>query len=162
MMFAAAVGCGCSNTANLLTTGSAPPTVAQTISTDTQSRLHQVAGTSARGKRCGFNFDATHLKTSYLNYEMRQGATSEQVAKISQSYDATVIRKLNEVEANPDYCSDRVTSLIKSALERHKAGDFAPTRGDPQAIVGVRTPQPEAFDGGKFFAERARDPATTR
>jgi hypothetical protein len=158
-----AMSCGCTNAASLLTTGGLSPAATPGLANDTQSRLRQVASTSARAKRCAFNFDPARLKTSYLDYERSQGATAEQVSKISESYDATLASKAKEVEANPNYCSDRVASLIKSALERHKAGDFTPTQGDPQAIVGVAAPAaPAPFDAGKFYTDRAKDAEQAR
>jgi hypothetical protein len=163
VVFVATISCGCTNAASLLTTGSLTPAATQGLANDTQSRLRQVASTSARAKRCAFNFDPARLKTSYLDYERSQGATAEQVSKISESYDATLASKAKEVEGNPSYCSDRVTSLIKSALERHKAGDFTPTQGDPQAIVGVAAPAaPAPFDAGKFYTDRAKDAEQAR
>jgi hypothetical protein len=145
--------CGCANTTSLLTTGGL--VTSQSAANDPQSsRLHQVAATSARAKRCGFNFDPARLKASYLDYELRQGATTEQVSSIAQRYDTTLMTKLKEVEAKPTYCSDRVTALIKVALERHVAGDFTPTTGQLPTPAAVSPVAEEPWDTKEIWVNK--------
>ena len=126
-------------------------------SNGSEARLHQVASTSARAKRCQFSFDADRLKVSYLDYELRQGATTEQISTLAKSYDLTQMSKFEEVFAKPTYCSDRVTALIKTALERHLAGDFRPTVVDPQipaaTTAGIDAEKP--FDASQMWGSQA-------
>jgi hypothetical protein len=146
-----AASCGCSNAPSILSTGSLSAATSQSSANDSQSRLHQVAATSARAKRCGFNFDPARLKTSYLDYELRQGATTEQVSSLAQRYDITLMSKLKEVEAKANYCSDRVTALIKVALERHVAGDFTPTTGQPPTLAAVSPPAEQPWETNEIW-----------
>jgi len=88
-----ALQCGCGNSsAGLATssTGLLPPDAPGTISIDDpMARPIAVSWTSARAKRCGFYFDPAKLRSNYLAYEAKQGATGEQYAKIERTYDTT-------------------------------------------------------------------------
>src|SRR5215470_2318821 len=92
---------------------------------DPMARPVAVAWTSSRARRCGFVFDGAKLRTSYLAWEAKQGATREQMAKIEQSYDATYKIIFDKVAGDAGYCTDRKSAEIKTDLQRHLAGDYA-------------------------------------
>jgi hypothetical protein len=136
LLFVAAANWGCSNGSGGNTNGSLIPatTLVERDANDKQSRLVQVASTSARAKRCGFAFDPDTLKGSYLAYEAKQGSSGEQVG-IGNNYDSVVMSISKEVGANSRYCSDRETARIKAALQRHLAGDYTPDPPKPQSVA---------------------------
>lgn len=121
---------GCSGgltTASL--TGSSPsqvaaPTPPPVTSTD---RALQVASASARAVKCGYYFDASKLKATYMASEAQGGAAADQLQKIDREYEYTRTAVTNQIAKQPDYCSDARTKEIKADLTRHLAGDFAPT-----------------------------------
>jgi len=117
----------CSNSASGLTTGATPAgDVPAAISNeDPLARPIAVAWTSARAQRCGFYFDATKLRASYLTYEAKQ-SNPEQLAKAQKSYDSTFKVIGDRVSGDPDYCTERKGTEIKTDLQRHLAGDFTP------------------------------------
>lgn len=116
-----------------------------------------VAWTSARAQRCGFYFDATKLRASYLAYEAKQG-NAEQLSKAEKSYDATFKTIRERVSADPDYCTDAKGNAIKADLQRHLAGDFSPKFPEPKKVeacpfLGCPTvpTSDEPFNSKKMF-----------
>lgn len=124
---------GCGSGASGLTAASVAGDAPGITNEDPLARPIQVAWTSARAQRCGFNFDTGKMRTSYLTYEQRQGAAGEQLVKIQTSYDTTFKTISGKVSADPDYCTDKRSGLIKADLQRHLAGDYAPNLPKPQA-----------------------------
>ncbi len=116
-------------------------------------RAMQVAATSARATRCGYNFDPAKLKATYLAYESQQGGSADQIAKLDRTYEYTkgsVTKKM----ADPDeYCSDEQTAKIKTDLTRHMAGDFSLSQRAEASLLdslsGNSTTQP--WDKQKAF-----------
>jgi hypothetical protein len=94
---------------------------------DPTSRAFQVGTVSARAVKCGYNFDAVKLKTSFLAAEAGQGASSEDVPRIEKIYDVAFNGVTKAVAADPRYCTEQRTKDIKTDLTRHLAGDFAPS-----------------------------------
>jgi hypothetical protein len=90
------------------------------------ARPTQVAWTSAKAQRCGFNFDPTKLRASYIAYEQRQGAAGDQLNKIQSAYDTTFKSISSRVSGDADYCTDKKSAEIKADLTRHLAGDYGP------------------------------------
>ena len=82
------------------------------------------------------------MRSTYLGYESQQGAAGEQLAKIQNSYDTTFKTISAQVSADPDYCTDKRSNLIKADLQRHLAGDYAPNLPKPAKA--------EASCGGLF------------
>ncbi|NJO36001.1 MAG: hypothetical protein HC869_25935 [Rhodospirillales bacterium] len=118
----------CGNSASGLTTGATPPAgelPAAINNEDPLARPVAVAWTSARAQRCGFYFDPTKLRATYLAYEAKQSG-GEQLAKAEKSYDSTFKIIRDRVSSDPDYCTDRKGREIKTELQRHLAGDFTP------------------------------------
>jgi hypothetical protein len=156
---------GCSSGAGLSTgsTGDGP-----TMSNeDPLARPVHVAWTSARAQRCGFNFDANKLRSNYLGYESRQGATGEQFIKLERSYDSTFKTTSERVSADPGYCTDKKGLDIKAELTRHLAGDFAPNFPKPKVVAkcgGLFDPcdsgrTEEKFESKKFWTEMDKNPS---
>ena len=95
---------------------------------DPSSRAFQVGAVTARAQKCGFNFDAEKLRTSYLAAEAQLGTPVEEIAKAERlvgSARATVAKVIAPAE---DYCSDERVAYIRGDLTRHLAGDFTPGR----------------------------------
>lgn len=87
-----------------------------------EDRATQVAATSARAERCGFNFNADRLRANYLASESAAGTASD----MSQRYDVTRKSLIAALVKDEGYCSEGRTKAIKADLGRHLAGDFAP------------------------------------
>jgi hypothetical protein len=153
-------GCGSSAVGGLSTAsvGADSPGV---TSEDPLARPIQVAWTSARAQRCGFNFDTAKLRANYLSYESRQGAAGEQLAKLQNSYDTTFKTISGRVSADPDYCTDKKSSEIKADLTRHLAGDYTPNLPKPKVEVSCGLfgtacdsgKTDEKFESKKFYDE---------
>ena len=156
-----AVHAGCGSSAVGLSTASVGADAPGVTSEDPLARPIQVAWTSARAQRCGFNFDTAKLRATYLSYESRQGATGEQLAKIQNSYDTTFKTISGRVSADPDYCTDKKSSEIKVDLTRHLAGDYTPKLPKPKVEVSCgffggacdSGQTDEKFESKKFYDE---------
>lgn len=159
---ALAAGCG-SSASGLMTGSTASADMPGSISNeDPLARPIGVAWTSARAHRCGFYFDPTKLRTSYLAYEAKQ-SSAEQLAKAEQTYDSTfkVIRE--RVGADPDYCTDKKGVEIKANLQRHLAGDFAPNFPKAKKVescglfgCGSTSSSSEKWDSQKWWEDEAK------
>jgi hypothetical protein len=158
LLLCASLLASCSNSASGLTTGatSAGDVPAAISNDDPQARPIAVAWTSARAQRCGFYFDATKLRASYLAYEAKQ-SNPDQLAKAQKSYDSTVKVIGDRVAGDPDYCTDRKGTEIKTDLQRHLAGDFTPKLPQTKKVetcgmfgcAPVKSDEP--FDAKKLF-----------
>jgi hypothetical protein len=150
----AALLAACGNSASGLTTGSAGSEAPGTIGNDHPlARPVAVAWTSARAQRCGFYFDPTKLRTSYLAYEGKQ-SPPDQLAKAEKTYDSTFKTISQRVSGDPDYCNERATGQIKTDLQRHLAGDFTP-----------KLPAPKTAETCGFFGcpvEKSDEPLDAR
>ena len=102
---------------------------------DPMARPVQVAWTSARAEKCGFNFDAGRLKSSYIAYEQAQGADVNRLGNIAKSYDMTAAKIKGSLAGQDDYCSDRKSALIKADLQRHLAGNYEPNFPEDKKVV---------------------------
>lgn len=110
------------------------------VNGDPNTRALQVGATSARALKCGYNFDPVKLKTSFLAYEMGQGADTAGLSRIEQIYDIAYNGVTKASATDPKYCSGEKTAEIKAALTRHLAGDYAPAarkRVEPQDDGGI-------------------------
>ena len=163
LLAGAALHAGCSNSASGLITGTAPPAADMPGSVSSENPLARpiaVAWTSARAQRCGFYFDASKLRASYLAYEGKQ-SSAEQLANAEKSYDATfkVIRE--RVSSDPEYCADSKSAEIKANLQRHLAGDFTPNF--PKAKVaescgffGCGATSSEPWDSKQWWEDQSK------
>jgi hypothetical protein len=103
---------------------------------DPMARPVQVAWTSARAQKCGFNFDPARLKANYIASEQRSGADAQRLAMVDKSYDMTVTKIKSTIGNADSYCSERTTAAIKSDLTRHLAGNFEPNFPEDKAQAG--------------------------
>jgi len=173
MLAATALHAGCSNSSAGLgvatgstSSGLLPADAPGSLNNDDpMARPVAVAWTSARAKRCAFYFDPAKLRTNYLAYEAKQGASGEQYAKIEKTYDTTYRATFEKVAADPDYCNDRKGLEIKVDLERHLAGDYTPNLPKPKPIAscgfwGCQSSSDEPFSTKKFWTDQEKNPRT--
>lgn len=143
---------GCGASLDSLSTGSlfggssktAAPAAAPQIPNDPTTRAMQVGTTSARALKCGFNFDPVKLRTQFLANEAGALGNAQDVAKIEKVYDVS-FNGISKAVAGQgaSYCSAHKTAEIKSALNRHLAGDYTPElpKAEPE-------PEEEGLFGG--------------
>ena len=93
---------------------------------DPTTRAFQVGTVSARGVKCGFNFDPAKLKATYLMYESKQPGGTENLAKVEKIYDVSFNGVAKAVAEQADYCTDAKTTIVKADLNRHLKGDYTP------------------------------------
>jgi hypothetical protein len=103
---------------------------------DPMARPVQVAWTSARAQKCGFNFDANRLKSSYITYEQGQGADATRLGSIDKTYDMTVGKIKGTIADANTYCTDKQSAAIKSDLTRHLAGNYEPNFPEDKKVAG--------------------------
>jgi hypothetical protein len=157
-------GCNNADYAAISTSITPPPSQPEVSSPDPMSRPLAVAWTSARAKRCGFSFDPTKLRTVYLGYEAKQGATGEGYAKIEKAYDTSYRVTLEKVSSDPNYCTEQKQRQIKADLERHLVGDYS-SNLPPKSAAACKSwfgcassNSDEPFDGNKFWREKESEP----
>jgi hypothetical protein len=162
LLAAGVVLAACSNSASGLITGTMQDgDMPGGITNDNPlARPIGVAWTSARAQRCGFYFDATKLRASYLAYEARQ-SNAEGLAKAEKSYDTTFKGTKDRISADPDYCTEAKGDAIKAALQRHLAGDFTPKfpvakKEESCGFFGCTPVYTEPLDQKKFWQEQER------
>ena len=111
---------------------------AKPVTDDRTERALLAGATSARAARCGYNFDPSRLRHSYLAYETAQGGTPEELAKAEKTYDYTRTSLVAKIAKEDDFCSDGKTKEIKAALTKQLAGDFAapPKKQEVQVSSG--------------------------
>lgn len=131
---AAAVLAGCSGPSGISTSallsGDAQAKPGDVVATgnDPTSRAIQVGATSARARKCGFNFDPVKLKANFLAAETRAGTPPDQVQKADREYDYIANRVTTEIARDQTYCSEDRTRTVKTDLGRHLAGDFSASK----------------------------------
>lgn len=103
---------------------------------DPMARPVQVAWTSARAQKCGFNFDPAKLRASYLQQEQASGADATRMANVTKSYDMTVDKIKSTIGNAETYCTDRTSAAIKADLQRHLAGNFEPNFPEDKKVAG--------------------------
>ncbi|MBN9246985.1 MAG: hypothetical protein J0I81_05950 [Hyphomicrobium sp.] len=131
---AALGGCGASlpslPTTGSLLGGQSKAATANANPNDPLARTMDVAATSARAIKCGYNFDPVKLKGQFIASET--AANPADGAKLSQIYDTAfngVSKALTEKGA--DYCTPLKVAKIKLALTRHLNGDYTPSPPEP-------------------------------
>ncbi len=125
-MLAACSGGGGLTTASLLGTPAAKPQADE----PTERALHS-ASISARASKCGYNFNPTRLRESFLASEAAAGATPEQMTKLGQSYDFTHATVSKQISNPEEYCSEQRTREVSTALSKQLAGDFRSPKKPP-------------------------------
>lgn len=123
---------GCSSGIAGLSTGStantSPPVPTAPVVVKPADRALQVAATSARAGKCGYNFDPGRLRSGYIASEVQAGLAPAETATLEKLYDATRTRVAASITDAEEFCSDEQTAVIKSDLKRHMAGDFSVSR----------------------------------
>lgn len=161
LLAAAGVVAGCSGGGGNIITGTTASATESPGALPPENPLARptgIAWTSARAEKCGFYFDSTKLRASYLAYEAKQ-SPPDQMPKLQQAYDNTFKMIGQRVTADPDYCTDRKSAEIKAELTRHLAGDFTvkpiPKPKEECGFLGcLDTPKSdEAWDTKKFWKE---------
>ena len=155
----------CSNGSAGLTTnaGLLPPDAPPMAGIDdATARPVAVSWTSARAKRCGFYFDPAKLKTNYLAYEAKRGATGEQYAKIERTYDSTYRATSEKIALDADYCTERKGLEIKADLERYLQADYTPNLPKPKPIAscgfwGCTSSGDTPFSDKKFWDDQQKN-----
>ncbi len=99
-----------------------PP--APTAVTDPRRRAIRVAEISARAEKCGFNFDASRLRTNYLASEVQGGLDAAQVAQVTAVYDKAREVTWREVAGDEGYCYGSRPAQVKADLTKVLANDF--------------------------------------
>jgi hypothetical protein len=129
---AASLG-GCGASLPKLTTGSLFGTKAEAPpidrNNDPATRTMDVAATSARAIKCGYNFDPAKLKSNFLSTQ--SAGNPADLPKLTQIYDASFNTVSKALVEKPDYCTAEKTAKIKLALNRHLAGDYTPSPPEP-------------------------------
>jgi len=129
---AAATLGGCGASLPKLSTGSlfgAKTEIPIDRNNDPSTRTMDVAATSARALKCGYNFDPAKLKNNFL--ATQSGGNPAEMPKLTQIYDASFNTVSKALVAKPDYCTAEKTAKIKTALTRHLAGDYTPSPPEP-------------------------------
>ena len=151
MLLAALLVAGCSNsgisTGSILGVSSPKAPAAE----DPTTRAINVAATSAKAVRCGFNFDPERLKASYLASETGRGLPADQLPRLTQSYDFSFQSVSKSIPNASAYCSDDVAREIKSDLSRNLAGDFSVPASRIVATAPPTGPKVEPMDTGRIF-----------
>lgn len=131
---AALGGCGASlpslPTTGSLLGGQSKAAAANANPNDPLARTMDVAATSARALKCGYNFDPVKLKGQFIASET--AANPADAPKLSQVYD-TAFNGVSKAlaEKGADYCSELKAAKIKLALTRHLNGDYKPSPPEP-------------------------------
>ncbi len=114
------------------------------IKNDPMTRTLQVSRVAAKAQRCGFNFDPAKLKSNFMTAEGAQGgADVAELGKLDQVYNGSFRGTLRSATADEAYCSELRTAHVKTDLNRHLAGDYAP---------GAPFKDPNADDDGGLFS----------
>jgi hypothetical protein len=82
--------------------------------------------------KCGFNFDATKLRTQFLATESPTLTNPADADKLGRMYDVA-FNGISKAVADQGeaYCTPAKTQKIKEALNRHLAGDYTPAPPEP-------------------------------
>jgi hypothetical protein len=122
------VGCANDVDTSILTGGNtAPGTPAVMTATvsNPNERPSRVAFISACAQAYGYAHDPAQLRATYLNYEAKQGATTEQLSQIATYYDGAFasIADLNS-SSKSSYCSVKEGNDVRAELKRYQSGYF--------------------------------------
>lgn len=131
--------------------GAAAPAETEAKNDPTQ-RAFQVASTSARAVKCGFNFDPVKLKQQFLAAEATQGTAVADIGKVEKIYDVSFNGITRGIAPKEDYCTEAKSKEIKEDLTRHLAGDYT-----PKATKKVAAKDDGGFFGGLFDGDDVVD-----
>ncbi|MDA7947537.1 MAG: hypothetical protein MPJ78_08665 [Hyphomicrobiaceae bacterium] len=123
-------------------------------------RAVQVAWTAANARYCAFGLNPQKLKSDYLNWERGQGASAETIQNLNSTYDKAFLTFYDKVKETPGYCSKAKIEEIRPEINRHLAGDYAPTK-KIQEPEKVALPSPTSR-AGDYSLEEALTPQDSR
>jgi len=122
------VGCTNDVDTSILTGGNTAPGTPAVMTASFSSpneRPARVAFISACAQAYGYAHDAAQLRATYLNYEAKRGATSEQLSQIATYYDGAyaAIADLGSSRKS-SYCSIKEGNDVRAELKRYQSGYF--------------------------------------
>ena len=151
MVAVSAIHAGCANDvdSSILTGGNTAPSTPAMATASIVSpteRPAQVAFISACAQAYGYGHDPAQLRATYLSYEAKRGATSEQLSQIARDYDGAYasIADLGS-SSKSSYCSKKDGGEVRAELKRYQSGYF-----ETKASAAN-----EAFDANKIWANQA-------
>ncbi len=119
--------------------------VTPVVKSDPVTRALHVGANSARAVRCGFNFDASKVKTTFLAAEAASGLPVGEIAKLGNAYSTGFNGVAKGIDDAQTYCTPSRVAKVKAALTRHLAGDY--TQPAPKKVVAKSS---GGFFGGLF------------
>jgi hypothetical protein len=122
------VGCANDVDTSILTGGNTKPgipTAMPTSLSNPNERPARVAFISACAQAYGYAHDAAQLRATYLNYEAKRGATTEELSQIATYYDGAYasIADLGS-SSKSTYCSTKEGNDVRAELKRYQSGYF--------------------------------------
>ena len=109
-----------------IATPAAPASGQPQVVNNADTRVLQVAWTSARADKCQFYYDLPKLKASYLASESQGGATETEMARIEKAFEFTRASVAGRLATKSTYCQAEANiKAIKGDLNRYLTGDFA-------------------------------------
>ena len=91
------------------------------------ARAVQVAWTAASARYCAFGLNPQKLKSDYIAWERKQGASDEAVQNLNTTYDKAFLTFYDKVKETPGYCSKAKIEEIRPEINRHLAGNYEPS-----------------------------------
>jgi hypothetical protein len=122
------VGCANDVDTSILTGGNTKPGtpgVMPTSLANPNKRPARVAFISACAQAYGYAHDAAQLRATYLNYEAKRGATTDELSQIATYYDGAYasIADLGS-SSKSSYCSTKEGNDVRAELKRYQSGYF--------------------------------------
>jgi len=142
---------GCSNDVDtsILTGGNtAPgtPVVMPVSLANPNERPARVAFISACAQAYAYAHDPAQLRATYLNYEAKLGATTEQLSQIATYYDGAYASIADlDSSSKSTYCSIKDGNDVRAELKRYQSGYFE----------SKTSASAEAFDATKVWSGQA-------
>ena len=122
------------------------------------TRAIQVAWTAMRAQKCGFNFNAQALRSSFLQAESSKNPDPAGLTKAQTAYDYTAKDIAARIGPEQEYCSQGRVRKIKSDLKRHLAGDFsAPIKIKKAKVAYENENERPPADAGELFGRHWED-----
>jgi hypothetical protein len=97
-----------------------------TVPNTTAARLEHLAWNTAWAQTCGFYFDNSKLKSTFLAYEATNGTPPDQVTRLGVTYDRTQSSLRAIASAHADQCTGSRLDRIRANIARYLSGDFSP------------------------------------
>jgi hypothetical protein len=122
------VGCANDVDTSILTGGNTKPgtpAVMPASFSNPNERPARVAFISACAQAYGYAHDAAQLRATYLNYEAKRGASTEELSQIATYYDGAYasIADLGS-SSKSSHCSTKEGNDVRAELKRYQAGYF--------------------------------------